>query len=227
MMTPRPTTWMPPRLQHVQPTAPAAPDSPAFDLLIATLLLGLDLVVVADTGEQPRQAGPPTSGGSVANRASGYHPAMQQPNPETAPSPPPRVLIADDAPAMRAALRGLLEDHGLPVIGEAADGLQAVTMAAHLQPDIIVMDVRMPGLDGLQATTRITGSHPHVCVVVYSVFDSDATRQAAHLAGAAAFVAKHAPPDQVPAAVLATWQAASTTPTPPAAPPSDRSQTVG
>jgi chemotaxis response regulator CheB len=61
------------------------------------------------------------------------------------------VLIADDAPAMRAALRGLLEDNGLPVIGEAADGLQAVTMAADLQPDIVVMDVRMPGLDGLTA----------------------------------------------------------------------------
>jgi CheY-like chemotaxis protein len=71
--------------------------------------------------------------------------------PAAEPALPPRVLIADDAPAMRAALRGLLEDNGLPVIGEAADGLQAVTMAADLQPDIVVMDVRMPGLDGLQA----------------------------------------------------------------------------
>jgi DNA-binding NarL/FixJ family response regulator len=130
------------------------------------------------------------------------------------------VLIADDASAMRAALRGLLEDHGLPVIGEAADGLQAVTMAAQLQPDVVVMDVRMPSLDGLQATTRITGAHPDIRVVVYSVFDSDQTRLAAHRAGAAAFIAKHAPPDQVPAAVLAAWRAASPTPTPPAAPPS-------
>jgi CheY-like chemotaxis protein len=86
---------------------------------------------------------------------------------------PPRVLIANDAAAMRAALRGLLEDHGLPVIAEAADGLQAVTMAAWLQPDVVVMDVRMPGLDGLQATKRITGAHPTIRVVVYSVFDSD------------------------------------------------------
>jgi len=57
-------------------------------------------------------------------------------------------------------------------------------------------------------------------VVVYSVFDSDETQHAAHQAGATAFVPKHAPPDQVPAAVLATWQAAST-PNPPAAPPSE------
>jgi len=135
------------------------------------------------------------------------------------------VLIADDAPAMRTALRGLLEDADLAVIGEAADGLQAVTMAAQLQPDVVVMDVRMPGLDGLQATTRITGAHPSIRVVVYSVFDSDDTRHAARRAGATAFVAKHAPPDQVPAAVLATWQAASSpTPVPPTAPPRDRPQ---
>jgi DNA-binding NarL/FixJ family response regulator len=183
------------------------------------LLEGPDLVSVAVTGDQPAATGSPASGGPVVDHASGYHPAVQQPNRETAPSPPPRVLIADDAPAMRAALRGLLEDHGLPVIGEAADGLQAVTMATQLQPDIIVMDVRMPGLDGLQATTRITGAHPDIRVVVYSVFDSDDTQHAAHRAGAAAFVPKHAPPDQVPTAVLAAWQAAST-PTPSAAPPS-------
>jgi len=87
------------------------------------------------------------------------------------------------------------------------------------------MGVRMPGLDGLQATTRMTGAHPHIRVVVYSVFDSDDTRHAARRAGAAAFVAKHAPPDHVPAAVLAIWQAASSpTPVPPAAPPRDHPQ---
>jgi DNA-binding NarL/FixJ family response regulator len=143
---------------------------------------------------------------------------QQQPDPAAEPTRPPRVLIADDAPAMRAALRGLLEDHGLSVIGEAADGLQAVTMAAQLQPDVMVMDVCMPGLDGLLATTRITGAHPKVRVVVCSVFDSDETRQAARRAGAAAFVPKHAPPEHVPAAVLAAWHASSATSAPPATP---------
>jgi CheY-like chemotaxis protein len=214
---------MPPALR-LQPNAPASLDRRALDRVIATLLLGLDLVVVV-TGDQTGPTGSPASGGSVANGPTGYDPRVQQPNPAAAPTPPPRVLIADDAVAMRAALRGLLEDHGLPVIGEAADGLQAITMAAQLQPDVVVMDVRMPGLDGLQATIRITGAHPHIRVVVYSVFDSDDTRHAARRAGAAAFVAKHGPPDHVPAAVLATWQAASSsTPVPPTAPPRDHPQ---
>ena len=202
---------MPPAL-YAQSHPPASLEPQAPDRAIATLLLGLDLVIVAVTSEQPRLTGPPASGGPVVDDRAGYHLAVhQQPNPAAEPTPPPRVLIADDAPAMRAALRGLLEDHDLPVIGEAADGIQAVAMAAQLQPDVVVMDVRMPGLDGLQATKRITGAHPNIRVVVYSVFDSDETRHAAHHAGAAAFIPKHGPPDHVPAAVLAAWQAASTT----------------
>ncbi len=213
---------MPPRL-HLQPTAPAAHDLRALDRVIATLLR-LDPVSVAATHHQHRPRDADASLGPAADSATGYDPTVQRPTPAAEPTPPPRVLIADDAPAMRAALRGLLEDHDLPVIGEAADGLQAVTMAAQLQPDVVVMDVRMPGLDGLQATTRITGAHPSIRVVVYSVFDSDQTRHAAQQAGAVAFVPKHAPPDHVPAAVLATWRAVSTTPTPPAAPLHDHPQ---
>jgi CheY-like chemotaxis protein len=211
---------MPPRL-HLQPNPPDSSDPWELDRAIATPPR-LDRSSVAVTRDQPGQPDPLVSDGLLADDRAGYDPAVHhQPNPTAAPTPSPRVLIADDAPAMRAALRGLLEDHGLAVIGEAADGLQAVTMAAQLQPDIVVMDVRMPGLDGIQATTRITGAHPHIRVVVYSVFDSDETQHAAHRAGAAVFVPKHAPPDQVPAAVLATWQAAST-PTPPTASPTDR-----
>jgi hypothetical protein len=135
--------------------SPASLDLPALDRVIATLLLGLDLVVVAVTGEQPGPTTSPAAGGPVADERARYYPAVQQqPNPAAEPTPPPRVLIADDVPAMRAALRGLLEDNGLPVIGEAADGLQAVTMAEQLQPDVVVMDVRMPGLDGLQAVSQ-------------------------------------------------------------------------
>jgi len=214
---------MPPG-QQAPSHPPTSLDQRELERVIATLLLGLDLVSVAVTGEQPSLARAPASGGPVADGPTGYDPGVQQPNPPAEPALPPRVLIVDDAPAMRAALRGLLEDHGLPVVGEAADGLQAVTMAEQFQPDVVVMDVRMPGLDGLQATTRITGAHPTIRVVVYSVFDSDQTQLAAHLAGAAAFVPKHAPPEHVPAAVLAVWQAATATPTPPAAPPSSHPQ---
>jgi CheY-like chemotaxis protein len=216
---------MPPPL-HLQPTPPLALYQRELDRVIATLLRLDSVSGAASRRRHHHHHGPPdadASLGAAADRASGYDPAVQQPTPAAEPAPPPRVLIADDAPAMRAALRGLLEDHGLPVIAEAADGLQAVTMASQLQPDVVVMDVRMPGLDGLQATKRITGAHPNIRVVVYSVYDSDQTRHAVHQAGAAAFVAKHGPPDHVPAAVLATWQAA-TTPTPPGALPSDHPQ---
>jgi DNA-binding NarL/FixJ family response regulator len=108
---------------------------------------------------------------------------------------------------MRAALRGLLEDADLPVIGEASDGLQAISLVAQLEPDVVVMDLRMPGVDGLQATKHITSAHPYVRVVVYSAFNSHGTQQAARQAGATAFVVKGGPPNQVHAAVLAAWQA--------------------
>jgi CheY-like chemotaxis protein len=194
-------------------------DLPALDRVIASVLLRLDLGSVAGTSDQPSQARPPASGRPVADNPTQYHPAMHQsPSPVAQPAPPPRILLVDDIPAMRIAVRGLLEDADLSVIGEAADGLQAVAMAAELQPDVVVMDVRMPGLDGLQATRQITDAHPHIRVVVYSVFDSDETQQAARHAGAAAFVAKGSPPDQLPATLLATWQTASRTPTSPGAP---------
>jgi CheY-like chemotaxis protein len=213
-----------PQRPHAQPQSPGSLDPPELHQAIAAPLLGLDLLSVVVTGDQPAATDSSASRGPLAEDRASYDPAVQQhPSLTAAPTPPPRVLIADDAPAMRTALRGLLQDHGLPVIGEAADGLQAVTMAAALQPDVVVMDVRMPGLDGLQATMRITGAHPGIRVVVYSVFDSDQTQQAAQRAGAAAFVPKHAPPDQVSAAVLAAWQAAGT-PSPPAAPRRDHPQ---
>lgn len=213
-----------PQGPYAQPQSPASLDSPALHRAIATVPLRLDLVGGVVTSDQPA-TDLSASGEPLADDRARYHPAVhQQPIPTAAPTPPPRVLIADDAPAMRTALRGLLEDHGLPVIGEAADGLQAVTMATALQPDIVVMDIRMPGLDGIQATTRITGAHPNIRVVVYSVYDSDETQRAARQAGAAAFVPKHAPPHQVPAAVLTAWQAADSTPAPPATLRRDRPQ---
>jgi len=214
---------MPPA-QHAQSDPPAALDPRELDRAIATLVGGLDLVI-AVTGDQPAATDSPASGGRVADDRAGYDPAVRQrPNPAAEATPPPRILLVDDIPAMRVAVRGLLEDADLPVIGEAADGLQAVSMAAELQPDVVVMDVRMPGLDGLQATKRITGAHPNIRVVVYSVFDSDETQHAASQAGAAAFVPKSSPPDQVRAAVLAAWQATSTIPAPPAAPRRDHPQ---
>jgi hypothetical protein len=104
----------------------------------------MSLLSVAYQSPNHFVAGSPSGWRPASRRPTGRSPTARPgrsggarpPNPATDPTPPPPVLLADDAVAMRAALRGLLEDNGLPVIGEAADGLQAVAMAARLQPDV-------------------------------------------------------------------------------------------
>src|SRR5205814_4036284 len=85
-----------------------------------------------------------------------------------------RVLVADDSPAARTLIRGILEaDPELEVVGQATDGVEAVTLAGRLAPDVITMDVDMPGLDGLEATRRIMASAPRPIVLVSGVFPAD------------------------------------------------------
>jgi CheY-like chemotaxis protein len=120
----------------------------------------------------------------------------------------PRVLLVDDNPAMRRALRGLLEDAGIQVIGEAANGLEGIAQAELLQPDVVLMDWRMPQLDGLQATARIRQQLPHVRVVMFSSAEGAGQGDRARQAGASTLVAKGAPPEQLCAAVRAAWRSA-------------------
>ena len=80
----------------------------------------------------------------------------------------PRVLLVDDNRAMRRVLRDLLEDAGMQVVAEAADGLEGVTQAEAVRPDVVLMDWRMPHLDGIQATARIRQRLPQVEVVMFS-----------------------------------------------------------
>ena len=85
-----------------------------------------------------------------------------------------RVLVADDSPAARTLIRGILEaDPDLEVVGQATDGVEAVALAGRLAPDVITMDVDMPGLDGLEATRRIMASAPRPIVLVSGVFPPD------------------------------------------------------
>jgi DNA-binding NarL/FixJ family response regulator len=114
----------------------------------------------------------------------------------TAPSTgaePLRVLIVDDHPTFRAGLRALLStDERLRVVAEASTGAGAVTAVASSAPDVVVMDVHMPGVDGVEATRRIIDAAPHVAIVVLTMHDDDGTVFAALRAGARGYLLKGA-----------------------------------
>jgi DNA-binding NarL/FixJ family response regulator len=113
-----------------------------------------------------------------------------------------KLLLVDDLACVRQGLRmrlGLEPD--LQVVGEAGDGAEALALASSLRPDVVVMDVEMPGMDGLAATAALQKSAPRCAVVTLSLHDDIATRLRAHLAGSRAFVAKHQPVDQLLAAI--------------------------
>jgi DNA-binding NarL/FixJ family response regulator len=114
-------------------------------------------------------------------------------------NPPIGVLIADDQAMVRAGLRMILEtEPDIDIVGEAADGNEAVTVAGETQPDVILMDVRMPQLDGLEATRRIVGDREHgPRVLILTTFDLDAYVYEALLAGASGFVVKDIAPEQL------------------------------
>jgi DNA-binding NarL/FixJ family response regulator len=123
-----------------------------------------------------------------------------------------RVVLADDQPAIRQGLRlrlGLEPD--IEIVGEAADGSDAVALAATLHPDVVVMDVTMPRLDGISATSQLLAQTPTSAVVILSLHDDEATRTRARHAGAAAFVAKH---DADRLLLAAIREAAANTPAP-------------
>lgn len=120
-----------------------------------------------------------------------------------------RVLLVDDHAVMRAGFRMILEAAGdIEVVGEAADGEAAITAARELRPDVICMDVQMPGLDGLEATARIVAEHttgdadkPPLAVVVITTFDRDDYLFRALAAGASGFLLKNAGPEELVTAV--------------------------
>lgn len=107
-----------------------------------------------------------------------------------------RLLIADDQKVVRAGLRALLEDEpDIEVVGEARDGAEAVYLARRNKASIVLMDVRMPRLDGIEATKRLTEDEPTIDVIVVTTFDDDEYVYGALRAGAAGFMLKDAPPE--------------------------------
>jgi DNA-binding NarL/FixJ family response regulator len=114
------------------------------------------------------------------------------------------VLIADDQALMRAGFRLILEaEADLEVVGEAADGLEAVAAAQRLRPDIVLMDVRMPGLDGIEATRRLINSDCTAKVLMLTTFDMDEYVYESLRAGASGFLLKDVPPEQLVAGIRA------------------------
>jgi DNA-binding NarL/FixJ family response regulator len=113
-----------------------------------------------------------------------------------------RVLVVDDQAMVRAGFRLLLADEpDIEVVAEASNGLEAVAEAARCDPDVVLMDIRMPELDGLEATRQILAADPDSRVLVLTTFDLDEYVYRALQAGASGFVLKDDPPEQLIAAV--------------------------
>jgi DNA-binding NarL/FixJ family response regulator len=114
------------------------------------------------------------------------------------------IVVAEDHPLYRRALTALLgEQPGWSVVAEAEDGVGAVTAAHAAQPDVVVMDLRLPGLDGIEATRRIVAASPHIAVLVLTMYDDDASVFAAMRAGARGYLLKGADQADIVRAVAA------------------------
>ncbi len=109
-----------------------------------------------------------------------------------------RVLVADDHAGFRHGLVALLaSEPGVEVVGEALDGHEAVAMTLSLLPEVVLMDLQMPGLNGIEATRRVLAAAPHVGVLVLTMFEDDDSVVAAMRAGARGYVLKGAAPSEV------------------------------
>jgi len=118
-----------------------------------------------------------------------------------------RVVIADDHALLRQGVRALLSSlAGIDVVGEAADGRGAIEVTASLRPDVVLMDLHMDGMDGIEATRRITAEVPDTAVLVVSMLDDDASILAAMKAGARGYVLKGADQDEVRRAITSVAQ---------------------
>ncbi|AYY15082.1 DNA-binding response regulator [Actinobacteria bacterium YIM 96077] len=118
-----------------------------------------------------------------------------------------RVLLVDDEELARAGLRVIIESQGdMTVAGEAADGAQAISMVSTLRPDVVMMDVRMPSIDGIQATHTLMSRADPPRILVVTTFENDDYVYDALRAGAHGFVLKRTPPDQIMHAVRTVFR---------------------
>lgn len=127
----------------------------------------------------------------------------QEPIASRADAPAPRVLLVDDQPLFRRGIRALLESHGLHVVGEAGNGRHGVQCARELCPDVVVMDLRMPEMGGIEATRQLLEHAPDARVLVATASSDESDVLEALLAGACGYVLKAAPVDEIVASVRA------------------------
>ena len=118
------------------------------------------------------------------------------------PRQPPEVVLVEDSTEVREALRQLLEAQGIVIVGEAADGATGIELANDLEPDLVLMDVKMLGMSGIEATRIITGTLPDTQVIVLTTFDDESLRRQAAEAGAADYLLKEDPPERIVDAVV-------------------------
>jgi len=125
------------------------------------------------------------------------------PPPLVQPEAQPRVVIADDQALVRTGFRLILTEAGIPVVAEAADGGEAVSAVLRHKPDVVLMDIRMPDMDGLEATRRILAARPtsECRIIILTTFDLDQYVYAALTAGASGFLLKHVTPEYLVSAV--------------------------
>lgn len=115
-----------------------------------------------------------------------------------------RVLIADDHPVFRYGMKALLHSvPGIEVVGEATTGEEAVVAAGELRPDVILMDIKMPGITGIEATRRIAQAHPEISILVVTMLEEDDAVFAAMRAGARGYLVKGADQDEVMRSITA------------------------
>jgi DNA-binding NarL/FixJ family response regulator len=114
------------------------------------------------------------------------------------------VLIADDQTLFRVGLARLLEeDERVKIVGQAGDGAEAVKLAGSLKPDVVLMDLKMPNLDGIEATRQIASAHPAVKVLLLTTFEADNHVIQALKAGASGYILKDSKPDSIVSSLLA------------------------
>lgn len=115
----------------------------------------------------------------------------------TAELAPARVLVADDDDDVREALCGILEHRGCEVVGSATDGAEAVSVATTTTPEVVLMDLRMPNVDGIEASRRIKDRFPTTQVIVLSAYDDESFRQLAEGVGVYCYLVKGCPPSMI------------------------------